>query len=222
MQLLNKCGEHSMSSCGHSHLWFTSLPFLVLKALVALPPSLARLGTSLALPFACSTLVLTLILLQGEINLHTSNTVWETAQIAWTWNKTFREMPNYIFWNTFFTFCTYLESCQVGRAPRAQLIVDVFTSHNMYLVHFLFIQLKFQIGLTEKGTVFVILGSNRIQPECFAEFTPKELKKCKVRCDWILILTFNTCSTACTLGVSFQCTLYCADIFPYLLVQYIF
>ena len=28
----------------------------------------------------------------------------------------------------------------------------------------------------------MILGSGRIQPETFAEFTPKELKKCKVGC----------------------------------------
>ncbi len=40
----------------------------------------------------------------------------------------------------------------------------------------------FQVGLTDKGSVFVILGSGRIQPETFAEFTPKELKKCKVGC----------------------------------------
>ena len=28
----------------------------------------------------------------------------------------------------------------------------------------------------------MILGSGRIQPEAFVEFTPKELKKCKVGC----------------------------------------
>ena len=42
--------------------------------------------------------------------------------------------------------------------------------------------INFQVGLTDKGSVFVILGSGRIQPETFAEFTPKELKKCKVGC----------------------------------------
>ena len=39
-----------------------------------------------------------------------------------------------------------------------------------------------QVGLTEKGNVFVIVGSNRIQPEAFVEFTPKELRKFKVQC----------------------------------------
>ena len=42
--------------------------------------------------------------------------------------------------------------------------------------------INFQVGLTDKGSVFVILGSGRIQPETFAKFTPKELKKCKVGC----------------------------------------
>ena len=31
----------------------------------------------------------------------------------------------------------------------------------------------------------MILGSGRIQPEAFVEFTPKELKKCKVGCTWL-------------------------------------
>ena len=37
-----------------------------------------------------------------------------------------------------------------------------------------------QVGLTEKGNLFVIVGSGRIWPEAFVEFTPKELKKLKV------------------------------------------
>ena len=54
----------------------------------------------------------------------------------------------------------------------------------------------FQVGLTDKGSVFVILGSGRIQPETFAEFTPKELKKCKV---WYNEAIFAAVNTDCEL-----------------------
>jgi hypothetical protein len=57
--------------------------------------------------------------------------------------------------------------------------------------------LMFQVGLTDKGSVFVILGSGRIQPETFAEFTPKELKKCKVRCGCIYKYCNETFFTHC-------------------------
>ena len=43
----------------------------------------------------------------------------------------------------------------------------------------------FQVGLTDKGSVFIILGYGQIQPEIFAEFTPKKLKECKVGCGCI-------------------------------------
>ena len=54
----------------------------------------------------------------------------------------------------------------------------------------------FQVGLTDKGSVFMILGSGRIQPETFAEFTPKELKKCKV---WYNEAIFTAVNADCEL-----------------------
>ena len=74
---------------------------------------------------------------------------------------------------------------KAGVMPTHQLIIyarchNILTKLGLTKVKLL--SLIFQVGLTEKGSVFVILGSGRIQPVTFTEFTPKELKKCKVQC----------------------------------------
>jgi len=48
------------------------------------------------------------------------------------------------------------------------------------IVNFMVIIIVCQVGLSADGTVFVLVGSNRVQPVAYAELTMKELKQCKV------------------------------------------